>query len=81
MVENIFYNSIMEHLHYADGTGTPLYSGNISSMTWAYGIDPDKGVQVLIRRHEPARKCRIRGERLLHSPSPAGGGVEITYRH
>ena len=43
MVENIFYNSTMEHLHYADGTGTPLYSGNISSMTWAYGTDPDKG--------------------------------------
>ena len=42
-IKDITSNTFSEHLHYADGTGMPLYSGNISSLTWAYGTDPDKG--------------------------------------
>ena len=42
-IKDITSNSFSEHLHYNDGAGTPLYSGNISSLTWSYGTDPDKG--------------------------------------
>ena len=42
-IKDITSNVFSEHLHYADGTGTPLYSGNISSMTWQYGTNHDKG--------------------------------------
>lgn len=40
---NITSNSFSEQLHYHDGAGTPLYSGNISSMTWKNGSSVDKG--------------------------------------
>lgn len=42
-IESIQTSSFCEKLHYADGPGKPLYSGNISSLTWKSGNRTDKG--------------------------------------
>lgn len=41
-------NSFKESLYYADGTGTPCYNGNISSLTWSNkGTSTNRGYQFL----------------------------------
>ena len=38
-ITSINSTNFSQKLHYTDGTGTPYYNGNISSMTWHAGID------------------------------------------
>lgn len=42
-IDNISSNSFKEQLHYNDGDGTPLFSGNISSVSWGNGGTPNRG--------------------------------------
>ena len=41
-IDCIASNSFQEQLHYNDGNGTPMYSGNISSMSWSNGSAPSR---------------------------------------